>query len=94
MKHPKAKTKSSYNYGRSGKHGAKRRSSDKTKGAFGKKKAKLEDWEKEEDTSHLPKCRICGIVVEKNSVDRSGEPLCEFCKEDYKQMMEGVPFYG
>ena len=53
----------------------------------------LEDWEREEDTSRLETCHICGIVVEKGSVDSYGRPMCEFCKQDYKQMMDGFHYY-
>ena len=55
-----------------------------TKGAFGKKK-KLEAWEMPDDpkAKDLPKCRICGLATSEK--DAYGNPLCEFCKEDYKR---------
>lgn len=57
-----------------------------TKGAFGQsKKPKIEVWEMpdEPQAKHLPKCRICGLATSEK--DAYGNPLCEFCKEDYKR---------
>ncbi len=54
------------------------------KGAYGGKR-KLEAWELPDDpkTANMPKCRICGLPT--NRKDCYGNPLCEFCAEDYKR---------
>lgn len=60
------KIKSSYNYGRTGKHGLKRRSKSKTNGAFGKPYKKT--------------CKRCGIRLSSEE-ERSGFDLCELCRD-------------
>ena len=62
------KIKSSYSYGRTGKHGLKRRSKSNTSGAFGKprKKRKI--------------CKRCGIRLSYKE-ERSGFDLCELCRD-------------
>lgn len=70
------KIKSSYNYGRTGKHGLKRRSKSNTNGAFGKprKKRKI--------------CKRCGIRLSYEE-ERSGFDLCELCRD--QNLKDGYP---
>lgn len=85
MKYPKEKIKSKFHH--SGTY-QKKRSSKHQKGAFGSKK-KLEAWELPDDpkANNLPKCRQCGLPTKQK--DSYGNPLCEFCKDDYKEAMRG-----
>ena len=70
------KIKSSYNYGRTGKHGIKRRSKSNTSGAFGtpRKKRKV--------------CKRCGIRLSYEE-ERSGFDLCEPCRD--QNLKDGYP---
>ena len=83
MKHPKERIKSSFHHAGSFKSKTKKSTQ---KGAFGKKK-KLDVWELPDDpkANNLPKCRQCGLPTKQK--DSYGNPLCEFCKEDYKALM-------
>lgn len=62
------KIKSSYNYGRTGKHGLKRRSKSNINGAFGKPRKKRKV------------CKRCGIRLSYEE-ERSGFDLCELCRD-------------
>lgn len=70
------KIKSSYNYGRTGKHGLKRRSKNNTSGAFGKPRKKRKV------------CKRCGIRLSYEE-ERSGFDLCELCRD--QNLKDGYP---
>lgn len=84
MKHPTAKVKSKFYHRGTPKIRATKKPTQK--GAFGKKK-KVKEFEIPDDPKarNLPKCSICGLpTLNKSSY---GQPLCEWCKEDYKEAM-------
>ena len=70
------KIKSSYNYGRTGKHGIRRRSKNNTNGAFGKPRKKRKV------------CKRCGIRLSYEE-ERSGFDLCELCRD--QNLKDGYP---
>ena len=82
MKYTKERIKSKFHHrGTLRKIGATKKPTQK--GAFGKKK----EFEIKDDTraSSLPKCRVCGLAT--SQTDSYGQPLCEWCKEDYKALI-------
>ena len=85
MKIPKQRIKSKFHH--HGKYGANSKAGKKPqKGAFGKtEKPKLEPWQLPDDpkAALLEKCIFCGLPTSQKS--SYGQPMCEFCKEDYKR---------